>query len=347
MYYSYDLFDGKGAVTKYKEYIVGTQSEGFKINWGDGTSATTPFITGIGTCKDTTLYINMRVKDFAFFENKNIKSVVAGKGAEFMGSPFWYCENLESVVYKEGVTSLGTDAFSGCINLKSVTIPSSVKTIESGAFWGSGIESITIPSGVTEIGDRAFMNCPNLKSIVIPNTVTEIGEAAFYGCKSLKNVVIPSSVEKIGYAAFGGCDLHSLYIPSTVTYVNDQYGHYAQHMLWETGDGYFYIYTDASSLPKGWAESMLNKVVFDVSHMQKEGDFVYAVMKNGVKNVASYVGTAESVVIPADVVCILDCAFAHTEHVREIVLRSKNTVIFMMSYDWVYDGKTVRTEVIE
>ena len=75
---------------------------------------------------------------------------------------------------------------------------------------------------------------------------------------------------------------------------------------------------------------MLNNVVFDVSHMQKDGDFVYAVMKNGVKNVASYVGTAESVVIPADVVCIFNCAFAHTEHVREIVLRSENTVIFVM-----------------
>lgn len=40
-------------------------------------------------------------------------------------------------------------------------------------------------------------------------------------------------------------------------------------------------------------------------------------------------------------------AYAHTEHVREIVLRSKNTVIFMMSYDWVYYEKTVRTEEIE
>jgi hypothetical protein len=150
-----------------------------------------------------------------------------------------------------------------------------------------------------------------------------------------------------GYAAFGGCDLHSLYIPSTVTYVDEQYTGYSHDMLWETGHGDFYIYTDASSLPKGWAESMLNRVVFDVSHMQKEGDFVYAVMKNGVRNVASYVGTAESVVIPADVVCIFDCAFAHTDHVREIVLRSKNTVIFMMSYDWVYYEKNIRTEVIE
>jgi hypothetical protein len=285
--------------------------------------------------------------EFAFSENKNIKSVVAGKGAEFMGAPFWYCENLESMVYKEGVTSIGSSMFPGCINLKSVTIPSSVKIIENFAFWGSGIESITIPNGVTKVGDGAFMNCPNLKSIVIPNTVTEIGTAAFYGCKSLKNVVIPSSVEKIGYAAFGGCDLHSLYIPSTVTYVDEQYTGYSHDMLWETGHGDFYIYTDASSLPKGWAESMLNRVVFDVSHMQKEGDFVYAVMKNGVRNVASYVGTAESVVIPADVVCIFDCAFAHTEHVREIVLRSEYTLVFVMSYDWVHDGKTVRTEVIE
>ncbi len=344
IYYSYDLFDGKGAVTKYKEYTVGTQSEGLAINWGEGTSSDTSFIYGIGTCKDTVLYINMTVMDVAFSENKNIKSVVVGKDAELLGSPFWYCENLESVVYKEGVTLLGKYAFPGCINLKSVTIPSSVETISEGAFWGSGIESINIPNGVTKIEERAFLNCPNLKSIVIPNTVTEIGEAAFYGCKNLNNVVIPSSVKKIGASAFGACDLYALYIPSSVIEVGDQYAGYLFNMPWETGNFDFYIYTDASSLPNGWAESMLNKVVFDISHMQNEGDFVYAIMKNGAKSVACYIGTAESVEISADVVYVFDCAFVHMEQVREIVLKSKNTVIFMMSYDWVYDEKNIRIE---
>ena len=71
-----------------------------------------------------------------------------------------YQGNIEKVVIKDGVTSIGKNAFSYCLSLTSITIPNSV----------------------TSIGERAFENCSSLTSLTIPNSVTSIGDCAFDGC---------------------------------------------------------------------------------------------------------------------------------------------------------------------
>lgn len=103
----------------------------------------------------------------------------------------------EYIVYeneKYKVTSIGVDAFYGCIKLTAVIIPNSVTKIEKGAFFDcEKLESINIPDSVTEIGEDAFFNCESLQSIEIPNSVTKIGDSAFSYCKSLQNITIPTS----------------------------------------------------------------------------------------------------------------------------------------------------------
>lgn len=95
---------------------------------------------------------------------------------------------ITNVTIPEGVKSISSDAFSGCLALTSITIPDSVTTIRNNAFYGCvSLESITIPEGVKSIGDNVFYNCIRLTNITIPDSVTSISNS-FYNCRSLTTI---------------------------------------------------------------------------------------------------------------------------------------------------------------
>ncbi len=101
------------------------------------------------------------------------------------GATPWYSkrEEIQTVIIKNGVTTIGNSAFGGCSNLTSITIPTGVTSIGEMAFHScSNLTSVVIPTGVTSIGERAFYNCSSLASVDISASVTSIGEDAFYGC---------------------------------------------------------------------------------------------------------------------------------------------------------------------
>ena len=135
------------------------------------------------------------------------------------------------VTVPEGVTTIGTYAFSGCQNLTGVTLPKGLETIQGHAFdqcydladaaipdsvtyigdfafsGGRSLTDVAIPSGVTYIGENAFISCSGLTSITLPDGLREIGGGAFYNCSGLTGTItIPKSVTTIGNSAFYGCD---------------------------------------------------------------------------------------------------------------------------------------------
>lgn len=145
-----------------------------------------------------------------------------------------------SIIPDDGsVTSIGANAFSGCIGLTELMIPDKVTTIGANAFYNcteltsiTGFAdmasvvakqanaqsySVTITGG-TSIGINAFEDCTGLMSITIPDSVTRIWNYAFSECTGLTSITIPDSVTSIGWYAFSGCTgLTSITIGTGVT----------------------------------------------------------------------------------------------------------------------------------
>lgn len=142
-----------------------------------------------------------------------------------------------------GVTTIGSGAFSDCVDLTSVAIPNSVTNIKDSAFYNcSGLKSVSIPGSVTSIGHSAFSKCINLNIVCISdlaswceisflddysnplvyadelwvgdeivtdmltlNGVSHIGEGSFANFGGLKSVTIPNSITNIEDYAFYCC----------------------------------------------------------------------------------------------------------------------------------------------
>ena len=69
----------------------------------------------------------------------------------------------KSFTVPEGVSVIGSYAFSDNPYIENVTLPDSVISIKAIAFGDCvGLKKINIPSSVTEIGTGAFCNCPQL-----------------------------------------------------------------------------------------------------------------------------------------------------------------------------------------
>ena len=74
-----------------------------------------------------------------------------------------YREKVKHITVEQGVTSLGSNAFKGCVNLTKITLADSIETIGDNAFSGcSNITQLRIPKGVISVGDKAFSSITNL-----------------------------------------------------------------------------------------------------------------------------------------------------------------------------------------
>ena len=111
-----------------------------------------------------------------------------------------------TLVVEEGITELGTHAFTECANLTSVSLPSSLVIIGYGAFDDDqSLNKITIPGNVKEIGSVAFRDCVNLTSVTLSTGLETIGSEAFLNCAKLASITIPANVKTIDSAAFEAC----------------------------------------------------------------------------------------------------------------------------------------------
>ena len=198
----------------------------FAVN-ADGTSVT---ITGVTSQRD--FYV---LPEKAVIDGENYPVTAIGNGA-FAGN------RLITAYLPDTVTTIGDNAFDGCVNLTSVTqlgssddeavFPASVTSIGNYAFEGCGKLNVTFGAAeaLTTIGDNAFYGCISLQRVefaqgsalsyigkeafmesgvsvvdLAGTKVTEIGYSAFEGCASLAKLTLPETIEIININAFYGC----------------------------------------------------------------------------------------------------------------------------------------------
>ena len=186
----------------------------------------------------------MNMPEQCFYDVPNIESVVISGAVDVPRDMFGKCTGLKKVTLKNGVRSIGEDAFRdcsslegvifentvlekisdgafwGCSALSSIALPDSVTEIERNAFFETGLRNIQLPEKLTLIGGGAFCNCKNLKQVQLPPQLKELGEGAFFNCENLAQIQLPSQLNKLGTDAFRDCtSLDKIDIPAGLTQI--------------------------------------------------------------------------------------------------------------------------------
>lgn len=123
---------------------------------------------------------------------------------------------VKRIVVKEGVTSIGYNAFSGFEQVMKISLPKSLEKIGIGAFETTAIRKVNLYSNLKSIESDAFFKT-NIESVRIPDSVTRLGDGAFAQCKRLKKVKLSNNLTQIEWAVFLRCPITSIKIPQKVT----------------------------------------------------------------------------------------------------------------------------------
>ena len=123
---------------------------------------------------------------------------------------FYKNPTLESIIFNEGLITIGGDSLNGCINLKRITLPNTLQTIKSSAFRSCKIlELDSIPESVTSIGSYAFQFCYAIREVTILNTNQKItGDKVMFDYSNV-TIRVPNSLLS-EYQADGNWNVYNL-----------------------------------------------------------------------------------------------------------------------------------------
>lgn len=167
------------------------------------------------------------IEDDAFFpftytnRNTSLISVDASQASYItsFNRIFAVCENLETVILGDALTSIENDAFYGCSSLKSITIPPNVIKIHNSVFMKSGLESITLNENLEELYQDVFRECKSLKSITFPEKLWLISTSCCLDCSALEEITFEGG-SIIEQGVFDNCTSLKKVTITATRYVN-------------------------------------------------------------------------------------------------------------------------------
>lgn len=105
--------------------------------------------------------------------------------------PPWlaYDHFITKLIIEDGVTSIGSNAFSGFDSITELVIPEGVTVIESMGFKDCyNLQTVSLPDSLTHIWDFAFDHCVSLQELKIPKSVEVLFSEALDYCTGLKRI---------------------------------------------------------------------------------------------------------------------------------------------------------------
>ena len=292
---------------------------------------------------------------------------------DLSGNPFYYAngislyfngELVSELVVPSSVREIGNFQFSNIGSIKKITISEGVSTIGIEAFSNTGATEIELPSSITEIkrdafanqylskvnylgeledwctiemGDHIFLcsvyfeengreyfayfgkelyfNGELVKELKIPETVTEIKKSAFYGISSIESVELSEGITKINNSAFAYCkNISKITLPKSLTEIGVDVFYPSEQQIYYSGN------------------------------VQQWCSISFAGGRYLLQNAELYIGNEllTSLVIPASVIKVSDCAFAGYKHLKSVTFENGTEEIGYAAFSYCYGLESIK-----
>ena len=167
-------------------------------------------------------FVSVTEVGYLSFFSSSIKEIVFPEGITIVGQEaFTYCRSLSSLVFNEKLVEIGSWAFSDCKSLSIINLPESLQTLGDQAFDATPVAKVFIPDSVVNLGSNPFSKCILLEEIGGKYTTPDKrclikdGKLLSFAAKGITKYSFSSEVKEVADRVFLGLSsLEELSFPS-------------------------------------------------------------------------------------------------------------------------------------